>query len=59
MKPLDKSLVRKLAVVLLIKLALLMALWWVFVRNQRVTVNSEGVVAQFLQTAAGAQGIEP
>lgn len=51
MKPLDKSLVRKLAVVLLIKLAVLAALWWVFVRDQRVAVNSEGVAAQFLQSA--------
>ena len=51
MKPLDKSLVRKLAVVLLIKLAVLAALWWFFVRDQRVAVNSEGVAAQFLQSA--------
>jgi hypothetical protein len=51
MKPLDRSLIRKLAMVLLIKLALLTALWWVFVREQRVMVNSESVAAQFLHRA--------
>jgi len=43
----DKSLVRKLALVLVLKLAVLVALWWVFVRDQRVLVNAESVAAQY------------
>lgn len=56
MKPLDKILVRKLAVVLVIKLAVLLALWWVFVREQRVTVDGDGVAAQFLQSTPKSRG---
>lgn len=44
----DKTLVRKLAVVLVIKLAVLMALWWLFVRDQRVVVNGDAVATQLL-----------
>lgn len=44
----DRTLVRKLAVVLVIKLAVLMALWWFFVRDQRVSVDGEGVATQLL-----------
>jgi multidrug resistance efflux pump len=58
MKPLDKTLVRKLAVVLVIKLAVLMALWWFFVRDQRVTVDGDGVAAQFLHSAPKVQGVK-
>jgi hypothetical protein len=49
MKPLNSSLIRKLTAVLLLKLAVLMALWWCFVREERVTVDSDSVAAQFLQ----------
>jgi len=48
MKPLDKLLVRKLAAVLVIKLAVLLALWWVFVREQRVAVDGEAAAARLL-----------
>jgi hypothetical protein len=58
MKPLDKTLVRKLAVVLVIKLAVLTALWWSFVREQRVAVDGERVAAQFLQGVPKAQGVK-
>jgi hypothetical protein len=44
----DKSLVRKLAVVLLIKTAVLMALWWFFVRDQHVAVSGDAVATQLL-----------
>jgi len=44
----DRALVKKLALVLVIKLALLIALWWVFVRDQRVSVDGEGVATQLL-----------
>jgi hypothetical protein len=48
----DKSLLRKLAFVLAIKLAILLALWWMFVREQGVAVDDSGVAAQFLQPAS-------
>lgn len=51
MSPLKNPLVKKLAVVLLIKLTVLFALWWSFVRDQRVTVDTSSVAAQFLQSA--------
>lgn len=58
MKSLDKTLVKKLAVVLLIKLAVLVALWWGFVREQRVTLDADRVAAQFLQSPrTPAQGV--
>jgi hypothetical protein len=56
----DKSLASKLALVLLIKLALLLALWWVFVREQRVTVDADNVAAQLLQAVpTPIQGAKP
>jgi len=48
MNPLDQTLVRKLAVVLVIKLAVLVGLWWVFVREHRVTPQESGVATQLL-----------
>ncbi len=50
MKPQDKMLVKKLAVVLVIKLAVLVALWWGFVREQRVLVDGDVAAAQILGT---------
>lgn len=44
----DKSLVKKLAVVLVIKLAVLMALWWFFVREQHVVVDGDAAATQLL-----------
>ena len=48
----DQTLLRKLALVLVLKLAILLALWWVFVREQGVAVDGNRVAAQFLQPAA-------
>ena len=60
MKPLDKILVKKLAAVLLLKLAVLLALWWFFVREERVTVDTNSVAAQFLQHPSNsAKGLPP
>jgi hypothetical protein len=56
----DKPLTRKLALVLLLKLALLLALWWGFVREQRVTVDADKVAAQLLQAVqTPTQGAKP
>jgi hypothetical protein len=53
----NKYLVNKLATVLVLKLAILMALWWVFVRDQRVAVDDGGVAVHLLQSAvASTQG---
>jgi hypothetical protein len=53
----DKTLVKKLAVVVMIKLAVLMALWWVFVREKHFAVDGNSVAAQFLApVSATAQG---
>lgn len=48
MKPADHILVKKLAVVLVIKLVLLFGLWWAFVRDHRVTVNDSGMAMRTL-----------
>jgi len=44
----DRSLIRKLAVVLVVKLAVLTGLWWGFVREQRLPVDAQDVAAQLL-----------
>ncbi len=60
MNPIHKTLARKLALVLLVKLALLLALWWGFVREQRVTVDANKVAAQILQgVPTPTQGVTP
>lgn len=44
----DRSLIRKLAIVLVIKLAVITGLWWGFVREQRVPVDAQSAAAQML-----------
>ncbi len=44
----DKTLVKKLVCVLVIKLILLIALWWFFIRDQKVAVDDNSVANQFL-----------
>ncbi len=44
----DKTLVKKLVYVLVIKLILLIALWWFFIRDQKVMVDENSVANQFL-----------
>ena len=52
MKPHDKILLKKLAIALVVKLALLTALWWGFVREQRVAVDGDAAAAQLLGSGA-------
>ena len=47
----DQTLLKKLALVLVLKLAILLAIWWVFVRQQSVAVDASGVAAKLLQPA--------
>jgi len=44
----DRHLLRKLAAVLLLKLLVLTALWWGFVRDQRVPVDAARAALQVL-----------
>lgn len=44
----DRSLTRKLAIALAIKLLVLTGLWWGFVREQRVPVDTDAAAAQML-----------
>lgn len=44
----DRLLLRKLSTVLVIKLVVLLALWWGFVRDQRVPVDTDGAALQML-----------
>ena len=55
MKMNDRRLLRNLALAILIKLLLLSALWWMFVRDQRVQVDAAVVAASFAG-AADKQG---
>ena len=57
MKPHDKTLLQKLAIALLVKLVLLTALWWGFVRDQRVAVDGDAAAAQLL--GAGQRHTNP
>ncbi|MFZ2388310.1 MAG: cytochrome oxidase putative small subunit CydP [Polaromonas sp.] len=52
MNPQDKILVKKLALALVIKLAVLTALWWGFVRDQRVAVDDKSVATQLMDRGA-------
>ena len=52
MKPKDRPLLEKLAIVLMLKLVVLTALLWGFVREQRVPLNGDRVAAQLLQGAS-------
>ena len=45
----DKNLFNQLAIVVVLKVAILVALWWVFVRDQRIAVDESSVAAQFLR----------
>lgn len=54
MDPRDRFLARKLAVVLAVKLVVLVGLWWGFVREQRVSVDSRTAAIQLLGQPPGA-----
>ncbi len=52
MKPVETKLTGKLSLVLVLKIAVLLALWWGFVREQQVVLDADSVAAQVLQTVA-------
>ncbi|MCL6482746.1 MULTISPECIES: cytochrome oxidase putative small subunit CydP [Janthinobacterium] len=43
MQPIDHRLLRQLIIAVLIKIIVLTALWWAFVRDARVSVDGDGV----------------
>ncbi len=49
----DNQLARKLIRIVLIKLGILFALWWVFFRGQTVTVDPAAVIGTAQQTQQG------
>ncbi|MDY0012223.1 MAG: hypothetical protein RBS40_04950 [Rhodocyclaceae bacterium] len=50
----DRKLVRELALVVAIKLMLLTVLWWVFIRDERVTVDAETMRAHAVTASVRA-----
>ena len=57
--PNDRRLVRHLLIIVAIKLAVLSALWWVFVRDHRVPVDAERAADRLIVTPSAAQGGQP
>ena len=54
MNPDGSRLVRHLSVAVALKLAVLAALWWVFIRDQAVDADSEQTASHFAISAAPA-----
>jgi hypothetical protein len=48
----DRRLLRHLVIAVLLKLAVLVALWWAFVRESRVDVDADRAAAQIGAPAA-------
>lgn len=57
MSPSDRRLLRHLLIAVLVKLVVLAGLWWMFVRDARISVDTERVVAQVID-AASSEGNE-
>ena len=52
----DQKLLRELVVVVVLKLIVLVALWFAFVRDQRVSVDAASVAAVVTSPAASVRG---
>jgi hypothetical protein len=48
LKPFDKSLVSKLTIAIVVKILVLLVLWWSFFYDQRVSVDAQGVTERLL-----------
>lgn len=48
----DRRLVREITLVIIVKLALVAALWWAFVREATVPVDSAAMAAQTITAAS-------
>ena len=59
MNRLDQSLLDKLRIVLLLKIVLLLSLWWIFFKGQTVAVADDNMATQLSQAASKpTQGIK-
>ena len=59
MSPTDRRLVRHLMIAVAVKLVVLVALWWTFVRDSHVPVNTEHAASQMLAAPAAMPGARP
>jgi hypothetical protein len=50
----DSALARKLIWIVLVKLAILFVLWWLFIRDQRVEVSPATMTQRMQQPTQGA-----
>ena len=55
MKPADQGLLRHIVVVVVIKLVLITALWWAFIRDAKVAVDPGAMAAQVVAPASSKQ----
>ena len=54
MKPLDKSLITKLAVAVAVKIVVLLVIWWAFFHEQHVTVDAKRVSDQLFSPVSSS-----
>ena len=52
MNPTDRRLVREITVVIVVKLMLITALWWAFIRDAKVPVDPGAMAAQVAAPAS-------
>ena len=52
MTPTDRRLVREITVVIVVKLILITALWWAFIRDAKVAVDPGAMAAQVVAPAS-------
>ena len=52
MTPADRRLLRHLIIAVLIKILVLTALWWMFVRDERIDVDGDGVADRISAVAS-------
>ena len=52
MHPTDRRLVREITVVIVVKLILITALWWAFIRDAKVAVDPGAMAAQVVAPAS-------
>ena len=55
MHPTDRRLVREITLVIVLKLILITALWWAFVRDAKVPVEAGAMAAQVVAPASTKQ----
>ena len=54
----EQHLLRKLAMIIMIKILLIIGLWWLFVRSHQVTIDSARMAEQLISQQSMTQGKE-